>query len=183
MAMNNYMDFAENDYNYFRHSYESGFVANAMAADAQEICEKYMKHFIDTFCRNTKTQEEQNTFDSVMKTHNLMKLYRYIENNTECSFDKETKQALNSVNGFYFTARYPGDESIEVTKEDLDLCNEAVQKCRKEIFDIQEKLQSRSVEETKQPEKEKIMQESVISREKKQKSHNFTEWREDELEL
>lgn len=42
---------------------------------------------------------------------------------------------------------------------------------------------SRSADEKKQPEKEKIMQESVISREKKQKSHNFTEWREDELEL
>ena len=44
MAMNNYFDFAENDFQYFLHSYKSGFVANAMAADAQEICEKYINN-------------------------------------------------------------------------------------------------------------------------------------------
>ena len=48
MAMNNYFDFAENDFQYFLHSYKAGFVANAMAADAQKICEKYMKHIVDT---------------------------------------------------------------------------------------------------------------------------------------
>lgn len=40
MAMRNYLDFAENDYQYFQSSYNAGIVANAMAVDAQEICEK-----------------------------------------------------------------------------------------------------------------------------------------------
>ena len=30
-----YLDFAENDYKYFMHSYESGYVANIMAANTQ----------------------------------------------------------------------------------------------------------------------------------------------------
>ena len=47
MVLKTYFDFAENDYGYFWHSFEQGIVANAMAADAQEICEKYMKHVID----------------------------------------------------------------------------------------------------------------------------------------
>ena len=49
MAMTSYLDFAENDYKYFMTSYEHGIVANAMAVDAQEICEKYMKHIIDEY--------------------------------------------------------------------------------------------------------------------------------------
>lgn len=180
MAMNNYMDFAENDYNYFRHSYESGFVANAMAADAQEICEKYMKHIVDTYCRNTKTQEEQNAFDSVMKTHNLIKLYRYIENNTDYSLSKDTKQALNAVNGYYFSARYPGDESIEVTKEDLDLCNDAVQKCRTEIVELEGILQNRTRTPGKKLSADMNMTEQ---QDKRKRSRNFAQWKESELEL
>ena len=50
---------------------------------------------------------------------------------------------MNAVNGFYFTARYPGDESIEVTKEDLDICNDAVFKCRNEIIKLQEILENK----------------------------------------
>lgn len=89
MAMNTYMDFAENDYAYFQHSYNSG----------------------------------------------------YIENHTDCSFSDETKQKLRAVNGYYFSARYPGDESIEVTKSDLDLCNETLVMLRKEVLQMQIKLE------------------------------------------
>lgn len=47
MAITSYLDFAENDFKYFSHSYESGFVANAMAADAQEdldLCAEAVKN-------------------------------------------------------------------------------------------------------------------------------------------
>ena len=62
MAMTSYLDFAENDYKYFMTSYEHGIVANAMAADAQEICEKYMKHVIDKYFE-PETEEEQTEYD------------------------------------------------------------------------------------------------------------------------
>lgn len=143
MAMNNYFDFAENDFQYFLHSYKSGFVANAMAADAQEICEKYMKHIVDTYCNNSDSMQEEAELNSVMRTYNLTKLYRFIENKTGLQFSTEFKSAMNAVNGFYFTARYPGDESIEVTKEDLDICNDAVFKCRNEIIKLQEILENK----------------------------------------
>lgn len=38
-----YLDFAENDYKYFMHSYESGYVANNMAANAPEYCREVFK--------------------------------------------------------------------------------------------------------------------------------------------
>lgn len=37
MGMNTYFDFAENDYQWFIYSYKSNFIANGMAAQAQEI--------------------------------------------------------------------------------------------------------------------------------------------------
>ena len=40
MALNSYFDFAENDFRYFKASYDAGIVANMMGAMAQGICEK-----------------------------------------------------------------------------------------------------------------------------------------------
>lgn len=140
MAMTSYLDFAENDFKYFSHSYESGFVANAMAANAQEICEKYMKHLINTYFV-PETEQEQTDFDTIMRTHNLMKLIRFLETNMNLHFPNGTKRDMQIINGYYFSARYPGDESIEVTQEDLDLCAEAVKNCRTAIFDFIKQLE------------------------------------------
>lgn len=49
MALNSYFDFAENDFQYFKASYDAGIVANMMGAMAQGICEKYMKHLISEY--------------------------------------------------------------------------------------------------------------------------------------
>lgn len=133
MALRTYLDFAENDYNYFRQSYEHGIVANAMAADAQEICEKYMKHVIDQYYM-AASMEEQAEYETVMRPHNLLKLVKFIEGKMGISLSAEMKNDLRSINGYYFTARYPGDESIEVTRDDLELCMKAVTSCRDEIY-------------------------------------------------
>ena len=121
------------DSNYFRQSYEHGIVANAMAADAQEICEKYMKHVIDQYYM-AASMEEQAEYETVMRPHNLLKLVKFIEGKMGISLSAEMKNDLRSINGYYFTARYPGDESIEVTRDDLELCMKAVTSCRDEIY-------------------------------------------------
>ena len=141
MAMTTYFDFAENDYNYFMTSYEHGVVANAMAAAAQEICEKYLKHMLDQYFVPS-SQIQQAEYDSVMKTHNLGKLIRYVEQNLNIRFDENMKNELRIINGYYFTARNPGDESVEVQKEDIELCASAVQQCRTEILEQIRKLEN-----------------------------------------
>lgn len=134
MALKTYFDFAENDFQYFMASYKSGIVANAMAADAQEICEKYMKHILNTYY-DPETPQQEAEYNMIMRTHNLMKITRFLEDNLNFHFSVQTKSELRQINGYYFTARYPGDESIEINKEDLDLCAVAVQHCRNEIMD------------------------------------------------
>ena len=141
MAMTSYLDFAENDYKYFMTSYEHGIVANAMAADAQEICEKYMKHVIDKYFK-PETEEEQTEYDIHMRTHNLNKLMPFLDQRMGLNFDREVKAEMQIINGYYFTARYPGDESIEVTKEDLDVCADAVEHCRESILKMIQEIEN-----------------------------------------
>lgn len=73
MAIRTYFDFAENNFQYFMNSYKHGTVANAMAADAQEICEKYMKHILSEYY-DPETAIQEADYNTVMRTHNLMKV-------------------------------------------------------------------------------------------------------------
>ena len=45
MALNSYFDFAENDFQYFKASYDAGIVANMMGAMAQGICDTFFRNF------------------------------------------------------------------------------------------------------------------------------------------
>ena len=143
MVLKTYFDFAENDYGYFWHSFEQGIVANAMAADAQEICEKYMKHLIDQYFTPV-TQEQQMEYDAAMRTHNLLKLARFLEDGMGLRLGPEMKKELRAINGYYFTACCPGDESIEVNREDIELCAHAVRLCREEVLRQIEGLENRT---------------------------------------
>lgn len=122
-----YFDFAENDYMFFKGAYENGFVANSMAAIAQGICEKYLKYLIELDSDRRKPQ-----YESVMKTHNIRKLLKYIKQEVpEFQCDESS---IKKVDGYYFSTRYPGDESITVNKEDLKECMEAVAVCREAVM-------------------------------------------------
>lgn len=146
MELTNYFDFAENDYEYFMWSYENGRIANAMAADAQEICEKYMKHLIDVY-DDPQTIDRVHEQTSVLRTHNLGKLMDYIEKHVFCRYSENTELELRAINGYYFTARYPGDESVTIKKSDLDLCARAVKSCREETLELIQTLEKRGLEE------------------------------------
>ena len=59
MALNSYFDFAENDFQYFKASYDAGIVANMMGAMAQGICEKYMKHLISEYYKPDDAMQQK----------------------------------------------------------------------------------------------------------------------------
>lgn len=125
-----YYDFAENTYHFLINAYNQGLVANAMGAMAQEICEKYLKHLIEEYII---PQNSQDNFlkTEILRTHNLSKLSKYIS--SHLPEVKLNRQALNLVNGLYFTTRYPGDESIVVDKEDIGDYIDAVKECKRTV--------------------------------------------------
>jgi HEPN domain-containing protein len=125
--LNNYYDFAENDYQYLLQSFEAGMVANAMGALAQGICEKYLKYIINEYVV-PQSSEESTEKGRILRTHNLNKLYKYLlQYLPEMEISKRT---LNAVNGLCFTTLYPGDESIVVDEEDIREYVQAVQECK-----------------------------------------------------
>lgn len=126
-----YFDFAEDDFKYFMASCDAGFVANAMGALAQGICEKYLKHIIENYVK-PDSYEANNERDSILRTHSLMKLQRYLGVNLPDFTIDRTK--LRMVDGFYFTTRYPGEESIEITREDIEDCKLAIEECREKAL-------------------------------------------------
>lgn len=126
MALETYLDFAENDYKFFMINYRNHVIANAMGTAAQGICEKYMKHLISEYM-NPETKEELAKKQATLRTHSLNRLSKYIMNDMEMPIPEETRTAMGIIDGFYFSTRYPGDDSIEINEEDLRHCEKAIE--------------------------------------------------------
>lgn len=47
---------------------------------------------------------------------------------------------MRMIDGFYFSTRYPGDDSIEIDGDDVETCNDAIELCRKEVLELERKL-------------------------------------------
>ena len=143
MALETYRDFAENDFLFFADAYSAGRMGNIMGAMAQGICEKYMKDIVDKYYEpenNAETNKKQN----ILKTHSLDKLIKFIDKEIGIKFETETKNAMRIIDGYYFSTRYPGDESVELTKEDIKDCLHAVTKCRDATAHMIETLEIKS---------------------------------------
>ena len=142
MPLKNYLDFAENDYQFLIASYERGAVANVMGAIAQNVCEKYMKHLIDEYNVPTNKEEEEKKRE-ILSIHKLNHLFNYIRDNLDVGFSPAAKEKMRVINGFYFTARYPGDGCVELAGDDIEDCIEAVKVCRKETLELIETLEKK----------------------------------------
>lgn len=134
MALESYFDFAENDYDYFMKSYKAGFVANMMGAMAQGICEKYMKFLVEQYV-NPENSLEEAEYGRVLHTHSLNRLMKYLDRKG-ISFSKEAYRQMRIIDGYYFSARYPGEDSIELDQSDIQECACAVELCRAEVTEL-----------------------------------------------
>lgn len=140
MALETYLDFAENDFQFFKQSLQAGIVANMMGAMAQGICEKYMKHLISEYDIPENEKEEiQHT--KILSTHSLDRLIKYLDKNMDLHFDQETKNEMKIIDGYYFSTRYPGEDSIELDKSDIDQCGWAILHCREAVLQMVQEIE------------------------------------------
>lgn len=127
--MMTYADFAENDYLFFKDAYDNNMKGTPMAALGQSICERYLKHIISEYA-NPTTAREQTQKESILSTHNLRRLTQYIQDKMEIEIPEDVEAKIERINGFYFSTRYPGDESFIPNEKDIDKAHAAVEATR-----------------------------------------------------
>lgn len=120
-----YFDLAENDYQFLKYDRDAGRVGNIMCSSAQNICERYLKHVIDTYVQDSDVTK-------VLQTHSLRVLRRFIREHLP-EFQIRWNTVLQA-DGYYFSTRYPGSEAFLVDREDVDECWEAVEETRDAVI-------------------------------------------------
>ena len=130
-----YLTFAENDYYWFMDSYNRRADFPGLAACGQNICERYLKHILDKYYEPENRSEEAQKIDT-LRTHNLLKLSSFIEQDMGIEIPNELSDELRSINGFYFTTRYPGNESMIPSKRDIDEVAKAVEATRDFVHEV-----------------------------------------------
>ena len=135
LGSNTYLDFAENDYDFFRSAYDSGNKRSALASIGQNICERYLKHIISEYAE-PENDQEQFKKERALRTHNLHILIRYLRDDMGISVPEETEDKLDKINGFYFSTRYPGDDSFIASERDVDKASDAVESARKFTLEV-----------------------------------------------
>ena len=138
--LNSYLAFADNDYLFFRKAYDTGNKGSALAALGQSICERYLKHIISEFAQ-PENQNEMQDKETILRTHSLRRLMRYIQEDMDLEIPEKAELAMDRIDGFYFTTRYPGSESFLPSERDIDKANTAVEEARKFTMNICEKFQ------------------------------------------
>ncbi len=139
MDLHSYKDFAENDYQYLKASLECGLFANSMAAMAQSISERYLKHIIDKGYEPETTSEED-AKSSILRTHSLHRLLNFIETRNIFELTDEEKMKIGIANGYYFETKYPGNDAIIITRSDIQRCMISVETSRDVVERFEQEL-------------------------------------------
>lgn len=113
-----YKDFADDDLLRYKTDCQNNNFANSMGADAQNIAERYLKHIIDTYAI-PETEDEENRKRITLRTHNLRVLVSYITRDMGLDIPLTLQNDLLVLDGLYFTTRYPGDNTIQLTVGDI----------------------------------------------------------------
>lgn len=94
-----------------------------------------MKHIISELY-SPQDIDAQNKMMRVLRTHNLNNLVNFLRNTMDIEFSPECETEMRIIDGYYFTTRYPGEDSILLDSRDLYHCMNAVSLCREETLNI-----------------------------------------------
>lgn len=125
MADLKFYDFAEDDFYMLKTMVECKQVRNGMCSLAQSICERLLKQLIVNYVNETK--DNVLTYQGNLRTHNVKRILNFLQDNL-ADFTPNSK--IKDVNGYYFSTRYPGEDSFMVKADDIDICWKAVLACK-----------------------------------------------------
>lgn len=137
MELRTYYDFALDDYNFLSELKKNGITANSIGSISQNTCERFLKHLIDMYV--PITENNRHSVTDILTTHNLNRLVSFWNHHSEEKISENVSNLLRKINGFYFSTKYPGDDSQTLNKDDISACYEAVEACKQAIDEIIEK--------------------------------------------
>lgn len=124
MNMNSYYQLAKNDYLFLQSAKETNLYNN-IAVQSQQVVEKYLKHLVYVFCIEHKESLR------AIKSHSLVKLNNIL---IESDIDLDlSKGDLAILKDYYYDAKYPGDNFIEVSKEDAGHALYVVEEVKRKV--------------------------------------------------
>ena len=121
----NYYDFAMNDFTYLQKFYKDNDVSNIFCYATQNTCERFLKHIIDTEY-NPENKKQKDAKTDIIKSHSINRLLKFIEKDMGIEIDGETRSNIKKCDGYYFSTRYPGEDSFFADKEDIEECQIAL---------------------------------------------------------
>lgn len=142
-----YYDFAENSRKFLERNFrnidfdDEDIEYNDLCAGTQKCIERYLKHLLNEFASFANVSEKEK--NRIMQSHSLHLLANTVRKELDVTFSKETSLYLQAVNGYYFSASYPGENSAFVTAEDIETCKNALEIFVKEYEPMLERLQNR----------------------------------------
>lgn len=81
-----------------------------------------------------------------LRTHNLSQLMNYLSNEMGMEIPLRVKRDINALNNYYFNARYPGDNSFFVSKDDIEICKEGLDSCRELVLRVDKEMRTKNKE-------------------------------------
>ncbi|MCR4677102.1 MAG: hypothetical protein K5634_07785 [Sphaerochaetaceae bacterium] len=134
MELRSYYDFALDDWCFLSELQRTGIQANSIGSIAQNTCERFLKHLIDRYIPVDGENREQMT--EVLSTHNLNRLVKFWNSYSENRIPQSVANQLRKINGFYFSTKYPGDDCQTLSREDIQMCFEVTDLCKKTVDEI-----------------------------------------------
>lgn len=129
MNFNSYLGMAESDYLFAKSSLDNCRqigLYNPVAALLSQAAEKYLKAVIE------KLFADDSDSIRLLKSHNLRSLFTKIK--SRYPGIKIDAMECKWLGDFYFDARYPGDDFVEVPESDALKCVEIAETIRRECL-------------------------------------------------
>lgn len=138
MELKTYYDFALDDYRFLCELNKNNITANSIGAISQNTCERFLKHLINEYV--PVTDDNRQSITDIMTTHNLNRLVSFWNSFSSEKVPVNVSNLLKKINGFYFSTKYPGDDSQTLSKADILTCYKAVEACKQAVDNIISKL-------------------------------------------
>ena len=114
---NDYYDIAYNNLLYLEYTFATNYY-NDITVGAEQIAEKMLKSVLELVC------DENDDIDKLLHSHNLRAIYDRIHR--ECDSFCLDRGHLSILKDYYFDAKYPGDNFVDVTEEECRECIEVM---------------------------------------------------------